>query len=190
MHSAASASRPSPRPQAGMPSPPAPGPARAGPLSVHAGGPPPRGRSALDGEALEVLHKRLEAHVVGLDHLPAAAAAAAARVRGGGVHFGQQETGLGVTRRISLDDIDKKAFEEVLDLWCGKDDSIEKELREVIAVASLADRLQMGDVVAALENSILVELETGACAEVLISSQRYGSLHGFRQKPKTMKTSR
>ena len=73
-----------------------------------------------------------------------------------------------------MDDIDKKAFEEVLDLWCGKEDSTEKELREVMAVASLADRLQMVDVVAALEDSILVEIGTGVCAEVLISSQRHG----------------
>ena len=51
----------------------------------------------------------------------------------------------GVTRRVSLDDIDKKAFEEVLDLRCGKENSIKnlKELREVIALASLADRLQI-----------------------------------------------
>ena len=49
----------------------------------------------------------------------------------------------GVTRRVSLDDIDKKAFEEVLDLWCGKVDRAEKELREVIVMARLADRLQI-----------------------------------------------
>ena len=55
-----------------------------------------------------------------------------------------------VTRRVSLDEIDKKAFEEVLDLWCGKEVSSEKELGEVMALASLADRLQMEDVVAAL----------------------------------------
>ena len=83
----------------------------------------------------------------------------------------------GVTRRVSLDDIDKKAFEEVLDLWCGKENSTEKELREVMAMASLADRLQMEDVVAALEDSILAELGTGVCAEVLVSSQ----LHGLRR---------
>ena len=77
-----------------------------------------------------------------------------------------------MTRRVSLDDIDKKAFEEVLDLWCGKEDSSEKELRDVMAMASLADRLQMEDVVAALEDSI--QLRVDVCAEVLISSQRHG----------------
>ena len=76
----------------------------------------------------------------------------------------------GVTRRVSLDDIDKKAFEEVLDLWCGKEDSSEKELRDVMVMASLADRLQMEGVVAALEDLILVELGAGVCAEALISS--------------------
>ena len=80
----------------------------------------------------------------------------------------------GVTRRVSLDDIDKKAFEEVLDLWCGKEDRSEKELSEVITMASLADRLQMVDIAAAVEDSILVELGVGVCAEVLISSQRHG----------------
>ena len=80
----------------------------------------------------------------------------------------------GATRRVSLDDIDVKAFGEVLDLWCGKEDSSEKELREVIVMASLADRLQMEDVVAALEDLILAELGADVCAEVLISSQRHG----------------
>ena len=61
----------------------------------------------------------------------------------------------GATRRVSLDDIDVKAFGEVLDLWCGKEDSSEKELSEVIVMASLADRLQMEDVVAAEKLCIL-----------------------------------
>ena len=49
----------------------------------------------------------------------------------------------GASRHVSLDDIDKKGFEEVLDRWCGRVDRVEKELREVIVMASLADRLQM-----------------------------------------------
>ena len=80
----------------------------------------------------------------------------------------------GVTRQVSLDDIDKKGFEEVLDLWCGKVDRAEKELREVIVMASLADRLQIADFVAALEDSILADLGVGVCADVLISSQGRG----------------
>ena len=80
----------------------------------------------------------------------------------------------GVTRQVSLNDIDKKGFEQVLDLWCGRVDRVEKELREVIVMASLADRLQMVDIVAVLEDSILAELGTGVCAEVLISSQGHG----------------
>ena len=79
----------------------------------------------------------------------------------------------GVTRQVSLDDIDKKGFEEVLDLWCGKVDRAEKELREVIVMASLADRLQIADFVAALEDSILADLGAGDCAG-LISSQGHG----------------
>ena len=49
----------------------------------------------------------------------------------------------GSSRHVSLDDIDKKGLEQVLDLRCGKVDRAEKELREVIVMASLADRLQI-----------------------------------------------
>ena len=79
-----------------------------------------------------------------------------------------------VTRQFSLDDIDHKIFEEVLNLWCGIEDCNEKDLRDVLTMASLADRLRMAEVVAALEDSILGELGTDVCAEVLISSQRLG----------------
>ena len=78
----------------------------------------------------------------------------------------------GIARQILLEDVDGSAFEEVLDLWCGKEGRIEKDMGDVMIMASVADRLEMLDVVAALEDTIISELDVGICAEVLMSSRR------------------
>ena len=78
------------------------------------------------------------------------------------------------TRRLSLEDVDGKAFEEVLNLWCGKEGRGEQELGDVLVMASVADRLEMLEVVAALEAAIIGELRAEVCAEVLMSSRRLG----------------
>ena len=83
----------------------------------------------------------------------------------------------GMTRRVSLEEVDGKSFEEVLNLWCGKDCSNDKELNDVIVMASVADRLQMVEVVSALENAIIGQLCAGICAEVLLSSMQLGLRH-------------
>ena len=80
----------------------------------------------------------------------------------------------GTTRRLSLKDVDGKAFVEVLNLWCGKERRAEQGLRDVMAMASVADRLEMLDAFAVLEAAIIGELRTEVCAEVLMSSRRLG----------------
>ena len=79
----------------------------------------------------------------------------------------------GVTRHLSLTDIDAKVFEQILNLWYGKEERAE-QLGEVMVMASVADRLEVVDVFAALEAAVIGELRPEVCAEVLMSSMRLG----------------
>ena len=76
------------------------------------------------------------------------------------------------TRHITLEDVDGRVLEAVLDLWCGKETY--EGLDGVMTMASVADRLQIVEVVAALEDAIMGELSVGNCAELLIGSRRLG----------------
>ncbi len=80
----------------------------------------------------------------------------------------------GATRRVALEDVDGRVFGDVLDLWCGKEVRGDKELADVMEMASVADRLQMAEVLAALEDAIMGEIRVGTCAEVLEGSRRLG----------------
>ena len=77
----------------------------------------------------------------------------------------------GVTRQLSLRDVDAQVFEQILNLWYGKEEHAE-QLSDVMVMASVADRLEMLDVFAVLEAAILGKLRPEECAEVLISSRR------------------
>ncbi len=79
-----------------------------------------------------------------------------------------------VGRRVELEDVDGVAYGKVLDMWCGKDGLEEKELRGVLVLAGLADRLEMAEVGAALEEVIIGQLNVGTCAEVLMVSGQLG----------------
>jgi hypothetical protein len=81
----------------------------------------------------------------------------------------------GVGRRLELEDVDGGLFGDVLDLWCGKEVCGDKELAEVMMMASVADRLQMVEVVTALEDAIMGEMRVGTCAEVLESVRAVAS---------------
>ena len=80
----------------------------------------------------------------------------------------------GMSRLLSLEDVDGNAFKAVLDLWCGKDGPAEQELGDVMVMASVADRLEMIDVFTALETAIIGELRPEVCAEVLMRSRGLG----------------
>ena len=75
---------------------------------------------------------------------------------------------------MSLEDVDVGVFEEVLDMWCGKEGREDKQLHDAIETASVADRLQMVEVVAALEDTIVREMTVGTCAEALMGGRRVG----------------
>ena len=77
------------------------------------------------------------------------------------------------TRQLPLQEVDGKAFEEVMKLWCGKEGRAE-QLDDVMEMASVAYRLEILDVFALLEASIIGELRPELCAEALISSRRLG----------------
>ena len=79
----------------------------------------------------------------------------------------------GVTRHLSLTDVDAQVFEQILNLWYGKEERAE-QLGDVMVLASVADRLEMLDVFAVLEAAIMGELRPEVCAEVLMSSRRLG----------------
>jgi hypothetical protein len=80
----------------------------------------------------------------------------------------------GLGRRLELEDVDGRVFGEVLDLWCGKEVCGDKELAEVLMMASVADRLQMTEVATVLEDAIMGQLRVETCAEVLEGSRRLG----------------
>ena len=80
----------------------------------------------------------------------------------------------GTGRRLRLKDVDEKAFKDVLSLWYGKAGHVEQDLGYVMVMASVADRLEMLDVLAVLEAAIIGELRPEVCVEVLLSSRRQG----------------
>ena len=82
----------------------------------------------------------------------------------------------GTSRRLSMEDVDATAFEQILNLWCGKAVRAE-QLGDVMVMASVADRLEMLEVCAALETAIIGELRPEVCAEVLMSSRRLRLVH-------------
>ena len=80
----------------------------------------------------------------------------------------------GATRRLLLEEVDGGAFEELLNLWSGKEGRAEQELGDVLVMASVADRLEMLDVSAVLEAAIIGELHGEVCAEMVMMSRRLG----------------
>ena len=80
----------------------------------------------------------------------------------------------GAGRRVTLEDVDGRRFDEVLDMWCGKEGRGNKGLVDVMTMAGVADRLQMVEVAAALEDAIIAEMGVRTCAEVLVGSRRLG----------------
>ena len=73
-----------------------------------------------------------------------------------------------------VEDVNGTVLEEVLDLWCGKEESMEREVAYVMMMASVADRFQIAEVVSALEDALIGELEAETCGEVLMGSIQLG----------------
>jgi hypothetical protein len=84
-------------------------------------------------------------------------------------------------KHLSIDDVDMEVFVKVLGLWCGYMDGkglpVEgqnMELEEIQKLASVADRLQITEVAAALEETIMEHLSVDMCAEMLTWSGMMG----------------
>ena len=67
--------------------------------------------------------------------------------------------------RLELEDVDGETYSDVLDLWCGKECLKAKSLAAAMAMANVADRLEMTDVGLALEEAIIEQLRTGVCGD-------------------------
>ena len=77
-------------------------------------------------------------------------------------------------KNLHFHDVNGGVFGHALDLWCGRADAREMALAEMQELASVADRFQMLDVVAALEDSIIGQLNVELCCEVLTSGGGVG----------------
>ena len=75
---------------------------------------------------------------------------------------------------LELEDVDGRVYSDILDMWCGKKGLGDKSLDAVMAMASVADRLEMTEVGAALEDAIVGQLSVGVCGDVLMESARLG----------------
>ena len=76
--------------------------------------------------------------------------------------------------RLELDDVHGGAYSDVLDLWCGRMGLGDKSLDYIMTLASVADRLEMTEVVSALEEAITGLLSVDVCGDVLMGSMRLG----------------
>jgi hypothetical protein len=69
--------------------------------------------------------------------------------------------------KIELLDVDGEAFMKALDLWCGREDGVEMELRELQQLASVADRYQITEVINAVDELLQGQLGMDNCEEWL-----------------------
>jgi len=70
-------------------------------------------------------------------------------------------------KRLEIDEVDQRDFEQVLDLWWGKGAVQAMELEAVARLASVAERFQIAEVGSALEEGVMRELRVGVCGEML-----------------------
>ena len=79
-----------------------------------------------------------------------------------------------VSGRVELNDVEQTAFQQVIDLSCGKDGLEVKDITDIMLLESIADRFQMTEVEAELEDAILRNLSVNVCADMLLASARRG----------------
>jgi hypothetical protein len=70
-------------------------------------------------------------------------------------------------KRLELKEVDSGAFRYVLELWCGGYDFQELDWDAMQQLACVADRFQISEVVAALEDSMVGTLIVEVCVEML-----------------------
>ena len=69
-------------------------------------------------------------------------------------------------KRLEIDEVDQRDFEEVLNLWCCKGAVQAMELEAVARLASVAERFQIAEVGSALEEGLLRELKVDTCVDI------------------------
>ena len=70
-------------------------------------------------------------------------------------------------RLMELKDVDGATFCKVLDVWCGKELEPKADVGILLKLGSVADRFQVTEVVTALEEAIMRQLNVATCADVL-----------------------
>ena len=78
------------------------------------------------------------------------------------------------SKRVELEDVEPACFRRVLDLWCGRDGVEIESVLQLMRTAALAERYQVAEVVAVLENALIEQLSVDNCAEVLEGSAALG----------------
>ena len=77
-------------------------------------------------------------------------------------------------RRVELADVEPASFQRVLDLWCGRESVVFESVRQLMRTTALAERFQVAEVKAVLEDALLDQLSVGNCAEALTESRELG----------------
>ena len=77
-------------------------------------------------------------------------------------------------RRAELDEVDPLCFARLLELWSGKDCPDLFDLGQLVTLASTADRFQMTEVAAALEQAVVQHLSVETCADMLAACAAAG----------------
>ena len=73
----------------------------------------------------------------------------------------------GVSKRLELHDVDEKSFRQVLNLWCGKDESVE-DLFNALALVKVADLFDVVAVKEAVDDMLRRQLRVESCADMLM----------------------
>jgi hypothetical protein len=77
-------------------------------------------------------------------------------------------------KRHLLEDVDARAFSKVLDLWCGRHDDQETGWSELKMLAEVANRLEITEVLAAVEEAMAQALRVEVCADLAAWSGSHG----------------
>ena len=75
-----------------------------------------------------------------------------------------------VARSIKVEDVDASTFFDVVSICCGKHPKSPLDFQQALLLCSIADRFQMAEASAALEDSIIRQLTVAASADMLARS--------------------
>jgi hypothetical protein len=89
-------------------------------------------------------------------------------------------------KKLKLEDVDGESFSMALDIWCGKEISVEIGLEEIRKLASVADRFAMTEVVSMLDETAIGHLEVMGHLDISMCGELLGwsSKLGLRQSEK------